>query len=114
MGINFSLCDAFLLEMGFKDCQISMCNFVALELKNTSFVECLVKETDFLDTDLREADFNKSDLSGSLFNNTNLAGANFSNAKNYNIDPTTNTIEKARFSMPEAIHLLESFNIEIE
>jgi hypothetical protein len=43
-----------------------------------------------------------------------LNGANFVRAVNYAIEPTSNTVRRARFSLPEAATLLEGFGIVIE
>lgn len=39
--------------------------------------------------------------------------ANFIGARNYAIDPTQNTLKKAKFSLPEAMSLLRSLDIEL-
>ena len=45
---------------------------------------------------------------------TNLQASNFLEAMNYNINPNENDIRKGKFSMPEVMSLLNSFQIEIE
>jgi uncharacterized protein YjbI with pentapeptide repeats len=77
-------------------------------------VESTVKECDFVNSDLSACDFQNSTLSGSLFHNTNLSRANFVGANDYRIDPLSNKLEKAQFSMPEAISLFEAMGIIIE
>jgi fluoroquinolone resistance protein len=53
-------------------------------------------------------------FSGSLFDNTNLFKANLKNCINYNINPLNNNIKKAKFSLPEALTLLDAFEIQIQ
>jgi len=43
-----------------------------------------------------------------------LTGANLKNCTNYTIDPLKNNIRKAKFSLPEALTLLNWLDIEIE
>ena len=40
--------------------------------------------------------------------------ADFRNSHNYTIDPETNSIKKAKFSLPDVIGLLSKYNIDIE
>jgi fluoroquinolone resistance protein len=51
------------------------------------------------------------------FSGKNLEGRVFASctlAVRYNIDPQTNKIKKAKFSLPEAIGLLRGFDVIIE
>ena len=73
---------------------------------------------------MQEADFSESDLTGAIFENcdllqttffhTNLEQANFTSAFNYSINPETNRLRKARFSLLGLIGLLDTYGIEIE
>jgi len=49
-----------------------------------------------------------------MFIHTNLEKADFRSAFNYSIDPETNRIRKARFSVPAVTGLLDKYDIEIE
>jgi fluoroquinolone resistance protein len=49
----------------------------------------------------------------SVFDRTNLEKADFRSAGNYSIDPTTNKIKKARFSLDGVAGLLDKYDIEI-
>jgi uncharacterized protein YjbI with pentapeptide repeats len=74
----------------------------------------LAREVDFREADLTDGDFSGTDLSGIIFMNTVLDGADFRRASNYNISPMENSISKAVFSLPEAISLLYSMDIQLE
>ena len=113
-GVNFSVVNTLLLKVRFEDCLISECNFTALQLQETGFRNCRIHNCDFYQAILTGADFSGSDLKDSLFENTDLSKANFSEARNYIINPLTNKIKKARFSLPEAMVLLNSFEIILE
>lgn len=101
-------------DIGFDNCQINYSNFRQLKLPEIKITNCQAKEVDFAEADLTGADLSNSDLEKSVFHNTNLTKANFTGAKNYYIDIKNNIIKKARFSLPEAMSLLESLDIIIE
>lgn len=87
--------------------------FIGLKLHKISFQACSLKDVEFSEADLTQADFRKAILTNSRFRNTNLTRADFTNASNYAIDVSHNNVEKARFSMPEAIALLHCMDIEL-
>lgn len=64
--------------------------------------------------DFSERDFRNTDFEKSIFSKTNLYKVNFKGAKNYYIDIKNNNIKKAKFSLPEALSLLDTLDIEIE
>jgi uncharacterized protein YjbI with pentapeptide repeats len=82
-------------------------------MKNTRFCKSKLRENYFTNTCLNGADFSEADLSGTIFHNCDLCKADFSTATQYAIDPQTNKIKKARFSIPEVIGLLSGFDITI-
>ena len=77
-------------------------------------VKCEAKEIDFIETDLSDGDFKNTDFEKSLFFKANLTDADFRGASNYSIDIKTNILKRTRFSLPEALSLLESLDIIIE
>lgn len=77
-------------------------------------VNCEAKETDFTDTDLSYGDFKNTDFEKSRFFKTNLSYADFKGAKNYFIDTKNNTLKKTRFSLPEALSLLNTLDIILD
>ncbi|MDX1435555.1 MAG: pentapeptide repeat-containing protein [Anaerolineales bacterium] len=99
---------------GFRDCVISHSSFIGLELKGVEFINCLAHEVDFREADLSQASFMGTDLDRSLFGGANLAEADLSRARNYQIDPASSVLKKARFSLPEAMALLHSMDIVLE
>ena len=80
----------------------------------TNFLNCQINNSDFYQSDLTGANFSGSDLKDTIFENSRLSEANFVDSKNYRINPFTNKIKNARFSMPEAITLLKSLDIIID
>lgn len=74
---------------------------------------CIAHDVDFREADLKRANFKLTDFESSQFVHTKLNAADFTEAFNYSIDPSQNDIRKARFSLPDAIHLLDGFDIQI-
>lgn len=73
----------------------------------------MLRESRFVESNLSEAHFEHSYLEQTLLHQCNLEKANFTNARNYSIDPTTNNIKGAVFSLPEAVSLLKSLGIKL-
>jgi uncharacterized protein YjbI with pentapeptide repeats len=113
IGIEFFLCDHTFFSVAFENCIVYGCNFSDLNMKHTSFVKSSLKECHFTNTILAGACFDETNLEGSFFHGCDLSKANFSKALNYMIDPKVNNIEKAKFSLPEAVSLLHGFGIDI-
>ena len=95
------------------NCAISHSTFIGLDLTEFKIRNCIAANVDFREANLNLVDFTGTDLSDSLFSNTNLAEADFRGAYNYQIDPTRNKIKGAKFSMPEAMALLYSMEIDL-
>jgi len=102
------------LSVHFDQCLLSYAAFFGLTVPRSRFVGCIAREVDFREADLTEADCTGTDFTGSKFHHTNLTKADLRRATGYTIDPTANTIAKARFSLPEAVALLSGFDIVIE
>lgn len=98
----------------FTDSNISYSSFFGKPLKKTKFKNCVAKEVDFSECILTEADFSCTDLEGARFSDCDLSQANFIDARNYHIDVQHNKVKKAKFSLPEALRLLDSFDVVIE
>lgn len=117
IGINWTLGNWSQVEfnplVGFFDCVISHSTFIGLELTGLQIKNCMAHEVDFRETNLSKVNFQGTDLGKSLFGNTDLTAADLSQARNYQIDPGLNKLKKAKFSLPEAMALLYSMDIEI-
>ncbi len=102
------------LSISFEECLLNYATFFGLALRRSRFVGCVARDVDFRDADLTGAICTGTDFTGSKFHHTILTKADLRQATGYTIDPTANTITKARFSLPEAISLLSAFDIGIE
>lgn len=114
VGINFSVCNPFLLSMEFTQCELDLVSFFRLQLKSTSFRTCSLKKTEFTEADLTQAVFDDCNLERAIFEDTILAKANLSTSYNYSIDPEKNNIKKAKFSQLGLAGLLSKYDIQIE
>lgn len=114
LGVDFTVVNPLIIEIGFKNSQISKCNFSGLELVKTGFIDCTIHNSDFFEANLSEAQFSGCDLRGSLFESTNLSKADFRTAFNYAINPLINKLKNAQFSLPEAVTLLKAFEIKVK
>ncbi|HGC5725807.1 MULTISPECIES: pentapeptide repeat-containing protein [Legionella] len=92
---------------------ISHSSFYGLELQELVIEACIAHDVDFREADLRRANFKLTDFEKSQFVHTKLYASDFTEAHSYSIDPTQNDIRKAKFSFPDAIHLLDGFDIQI-
>ena len=113
VGAEFFKCEKTFFSANFENSLVHYCNFSDLNMKNASFCKSKLKESHFTNTALSGADFEDVDLSGTIFHGCDLSKADFSKAINYDIDPQTNKIKKAKFSLPEAVGLLRGFDITI-
>jgi uncharacterized protein YjbI with pentapeptide repeats len=85
-----------------------------LKIPNTKITNSEAKKVDFIETDLSNSDLSNTDFEKSIFSKTNLFKTNLVGSKNYYIDTRNNNLKKARFSLPEALDLLNSLEIVIE
>lgn len=113
VGAEFFKCENNFFSSSFKNSLLHYCNFSDLNMKNTAFNGSKLLENYFTNTCLTGADFSDVDLSGTVFHNCDLSKADFSSATQYVIDPQTNKMKKAKFSLPEAVGLLFGFDITI-
>ena len=102
------------MEFEFESCLLKLSVFNKLIIKNTRFTDCNLQEADFTGTDLTGSVFTNCDLMRATFEHTIIEKADFRSAFNFSINPETNRIRKARFSLPEVTGLLDVYGIEIE
>ncbi|MEZ4595170.1 MAG: pentapeptide repeat-containing protein [Chloroflexota bacterium] len=98
----------------FHDCNLSYCTFMELDLSKAVLSHCLAKEATFAETNLTDANCTFTDFEDGRFIHTNLTRADFRGAKNYAIAATENTLKQTKFSLPEAIALLDGLDIILE
>ena len=114
LGVDFSKCSKFLFSISFENSILNYSLFHKNDLKSTVFNNCNLQEVSFLETNLTSAKFIECDLTSTVFDGTNLEKADFTTSRNYIINPETNRLKKARFSLPDVIGLLNHLDIEIQ
>lgn len=114
VGLDFSICNPFLFEVRFEECQLNLASFYQLKLAHTKFINCQLREVDFVLADLNKASFEGCDLLGAMFERCLLEYTDFTTAINYSLDPELNEIRKARFSREGIEGLLDKYDISIE
>jgi uncharacterized protein YjbI with pentapeptide repeats len=113
MGILFNQANKFGLSARFEGCILDHSSFYQAKIKKTNFLRCQLKQVDFTGCDLTGSVFEACDLSGAVFENTLLEKADLRGATGYTIDPETNRIRTAKFSLAGLPGLLAKYGIEI-
>jgi uncharacterized protein YjbI with pentapeptide repeats len=113
-GLNFDTCNEFGLSFGFENCLLNYTSFYKTKIKKTIFRNSQLRETDFTECDLTDSLFDNCDFTGAMFSDTIIEKTDFRTSRNYSIDPETNRIKKAKFSLPAVLRLLDKYHIEIE
>jgi len=94
-------------------CTLRHCVFYGLDLTKADLSESDLAGSYFDDCILRDARFCESELIKTSFAHCDLSGADFTHAKNYFFSLETNRVKGARFTLPEAIELLNALGIVI-
>lgn len=113
IGLQFNECNPFLLAFQFIGCQLNLSSFYQQKIKGTFFKDCILHEVDFTETQLSGSTFSNCDFSGAIFENTILEKTDFRTSFNFSIDPETNRIKLAKFSMSGVAGLLDKYHIRI-
>jgi len=114
LGLRFDACSQFGLSFSFEGCQLNHSSFYKAKIKKTVFKNSQLQETDFAETDLTSSIFDNCNLTQAIFDHTILEKTDFRTSYNYSIDPETNQIKKARFSILGISGLLDKYDIDIE
>ncbi len=113
LGLSWSNCiEPF--NVRFESCNISQNSFHLLDLRAMKFINSLIRDTGFEECNLESALFDNCNLEQTVFIKNNLKKSNFETSKNYLIDPKENDMEKAIFSLPEALSFLSLLPIRIK
>ncbi len=114
MGLSFFLCDSLLFSLSFKKTKLFRCLFTQLKPKvPLKFEECQLEECDFSEAKIKGSSFIRCRLPQTRFHQADLTESNFTESIDFNIDITTNKINKCKFSASEVHSLLNVFDLEI-
>ena len=114
IGMPFYECNAFLLSVNFKKCNLDLAAFNNLKLLSTKFKDCSLQQTDFTYTDLTKSQFSNCNLKNVVFENTNLELVDFRTAYGINFNPNSNKMKGAIFSKSNIEGLLLTHKIIIK
>ena len=118
MGINWSEISAstslLVKPLEFQACVLNHGTMMAVNLNGAKLADCTAHHVDFSEALMAHADCTGTDFAGSRFASTDLTGADFRGAHNYQISAQENKLKKTRFSLPEAMSLLYSLDIELD
>lgn len=114
LGLLFGDCNEFGLLFSFNNCQLNNCSFYQVKIKKTVFRNCQLQEVDFTSSDMTGAVLDNCDMANATFDRTILEKADFTTSFNYSINPETNYIKKAKFSLNGLPGLLQQYDIIIE
>lgn len=95
-------------------CILKYNNFSKMKLLKLPLVDSSLIDCAFLECDLSGSVFKNVDLQDTSFQECNLSKADFREARNYRINPESNRMHKAKFSLPEVVGLLTDLDISIE
>jgi uncharacterized protein YjbI with pentapeptide repeats len=88
--------------------------FSDLDFRRGIISSCRISESDFSACELGKADFSGSIFDRVMFHHCNLEKADFREAEGYSINPESNKIRSARFSLPEAQSFLGFLGIRLD
>lgn len=114
LGLRFDQCGGFGLSLRFVNCIVNHSSFYGSKMKGTIFSKTELQEVDFSDADLTGAMFQNCNLINAHFENTTLLKADFRTSYNYSIDPETNSLKGAQFSLHGLPGLLDKYGILID
>ena len=114
LGLMFSHLNEYGLTAGFEGCNLANSSFYRTKMRKTTFTNSSLKEADFPGCDLSGSVFDNCDFAGARFENTICEKVDFSTSYNYSIDPVTNRVRRAKFSLRGLPGLLDNYDIQIE
>lgn len=114
LGLQFGACRDMLFGVHFDRCQMRYASFAGRAMPGTRFVGCQLDDADFADSDLSQAAFEDCALGGAVFQNTRLLGADFRTATGFVIDPETNPLAGAHFTLAGLLGVVARYHLVVE
>lgn len=114
LGLRFDQCHAIGLSVKFVKCFLNHASFQKCRIRKTKFMDCQLEGVDFTGADLTAALFDKCKLQDAVFENTLLEMADLRSSFGIRLDPETNHLRKARFSLQELPGLLSKYDLIID
>lgn len=98
----------------FEKCFLKYNHFEQMNFRKFNFLKSSITGSSFINCNLNESNFNGCNLHDTEFSGCDLRKSDFCQASGYSINPTENRIKGAKFSLPEAVRLLNSFGIVLK
>jgi uncharacterized protein YjbI with pentapeptide repeats len=114
VGLQFDTCNDFGFSPTFESCNLNLSSFFQVKIKNAVFKNCSLNEVDFTEAKLNIALFEECDFANATFSATKLLEADFRSSHNYMIDPESNQITGAKFSLQGLPGLLQKYEIIVD
>ena len=114
LGLTFDDCAPLAFAARFSGCRMQHASFQKMKLIRCGFTGCDLTEADFTGADMTGINLTDCDLDRATFEGTDLRKADLRESRHYRIDPTQNRVRGARFSLPEALGLLQTFGVKID
>lgn len=114
LGLQFTACRDMMFGVHFDNCQMRYASFAGRKMPATRFVRCNLDEADLVNCDLSNAVFQDCSLAGTVFQNTVLVGADFTSATGFTIDPETNQLLNARFTLHGLLGVVAKYGLVVE
>lgn len=113
-GVNFSDCSDFGFSPEFHGCVINHCVLDRKKLRKGVFAGSQLADCDLIACDFREVDFSNTTFARVNIQDCNFEKADFRTSTGYVMNPATNKVRGARFSLPEAQSFLLLLGIRLE
>jgi uncharacterized protein YjbI with pentapeptide repeats len=113
VGLNFSDCDDLRFSITLRETVLDSVVIFDRRMKGSKILSCRIRDCELSGNDLRNADFGGTVFERTNFSRCNLENADFTTCQGYLIDPSTNRLKNAKFSLPEAESFLGFLGIKL-
>lgn len=114
LGLRFDSCTQFGFSINVYDSMLNNSSFYKVKMVKTKMKNVRMQEVDLSECDLTASVLDNCDFAGAIFDRTILEKADLRTSYNYSLDPATNRIKKAKFSIHGIPGLLDKYDILIE
>ena len=113
-GADFSGVSRLAVSFAFEKSNLSYASFIRTKLREMRFSACNLNEAYFDEADISSSVFDRCEMERTSFYQTNLEKVDFSTSFNFTIDPASNRLKKAVFSVDGLRGLVSHLNIVVK
>lgn len=114
VGVELSACSDFAFAADFAGCRLDYASLQGKRLRGADFTGASLAQANLAGADLSEAVLADCALEGAVFERTTLTGADLRGARDFRIDPETNTVGGAKVSRAALEGFLVQYGLEVE